>query len=122
MNSTTRLSIEDRRHLKGKRLGTNYGAVRIATRTSKRRMSNANCDCPDPDMPVSEAGIAALNKTGQADFVEREGSDPNAPEYAAIVHVFHQLHCLVSHVYQCHRMPALCINKLRTQYENTPGF
>lgn len=47
-------------------------------------------------MPVSDAGIAALNKTHQGgEHIQIVDSDPSNPTYGSIVEVFHQLHCLV---------------------------
>ncbi|EGX94862.1 hypothetical protein CCM_03133 [Cordyceps militaris CM01] len=45
-------------------------------------------------MPVSRAGIYALNKTDPDLYYEVVGSDPEEPTYGAIAEVFHQLHCL----------------------------
>lgn len=51
--------------------------------------------CLDPGMPVTDAGVAALNKTDQGEYIQIVGSDPKHPTYGSIVEVFHQLHCLV---------------------------
>ncbi|WPH00671.1 Hypothetical protein R9X50_00350100 [Acrodontium crateriforme] len=47
-----------------------------------------------PGMPVSAAGLAALNKTNDGEHVQINGSNPAAPTYGSLVQVFHQLHCL----------------------------
>jgi hypothetical protein len=52
--------------------------------------------CVDQGIPITDAGIAALNKTDKGEYVEAVGSDPNNPTYVGVVEVFHQLHCLVS--------------------------
>jgi hypothetical protein len=48
----------------------------------------------DPPIGVDSEIIKGLNKT-EAKHVQVIGSDPNNPTYAAMVEVFHQLHCLV---------------------------
>lgn len=48
----------------------------------------------DPPIGVDDEIVKDLNKT-EAKHVEIIGSDPNNPTYAAMVEVFHQLHCLV---------------------------
>ena len=48
----------------------------------------------DPPIGVDDEIVKDLNKT-EAKHVEIIGSDPNKPTYAAMVEVFHQLHCLV---------------------------
>jgi len=93
--STILLFTGDHLRQRGRGRGTTYGTVNNEFATPFLPAYHVDTST-DQGIPVTPAGIVALNKSDKGDYVEAVGSDPSKPTFVGIVEVFHQLHCLVS--------------------------